>query len=74
MAIDGETCEANEMCPAFSAVAQQEEKGAIQTALALYICDVCEYTVEGEAPNMCPVCGASKDKFSKFESDRAQSG
>ncbi|MEM2970237.1 MAG: rubrerythrin family protein [Candidatus Bathyarchaeia archaeon] len=32
----------------------------------IYICDICGYTVEGEAPSRCPVCGASKDKFRKF--------
>jgi len=32
----------------------------------VYICDNCGYTVEGEVPNRCPVCGASKDKFRKF--------
>jgi len=32
----------------------------------MYICDVCGYTVENKAPNTCPVCGASKDKFRKF--------
>ncbi|MBS7636723.1 rubrerythrin family protein [Candidatus Bathyarchaeota archaeon] len=32
----------------------------------IYICDTCGYTVEGEAPNRCPVCGASKEKFRKF--------
>ncbi len=30
------------------------------------ICDSCGYTVEGEAPNRCPVCGATKEKFRKF--------
>jgi len=32
----------------------------------VYICSVCGYTVEGEAPDTCPVCGASKEKFVKF--------
>ena len=32
----------------------------------VYICDSCGYTVEGEAPNRCPVCGATKEKFRKF--------
>jgi rubrerythrin len=32
----------------------------------IYICPVCGYTVEGEAPDSCPVCGASKGKFVKF--------
>jgi len=33
---------------------------------SMYICDSCGYTVEGEAPERCPVCGVSKEKFRKF--------
>ncbi len=29
----------------------------------VHICSVCGYTVEGEAPENCPVCGASRAKF-----------
>lgn len=32
----------------------------------IYICDICGYTVEGELPEMCPLCRAIKDKFRKF--------
>ena len=32
----------------------------------LYICPVCGYTVEGEAPDNCPVCGVNRKKFVKF--------
>ena len=32
----------------------------------VYICGVCGYTLEGDAPQTCPVCGAIKDKFKKF--------
>ena len=32
----------------------------------VYICPVCGYTAEGKAPDSCPVCGVSKDKFVKF--------
>jgi len=28
-----------------------------------YVCSVCGYTAEGEAPEKCPICGATKDKF-----------
>ena len=30
------------------------------------ICDVCGYTVEGEAPDYCPICGAKREKFRVF--------
>jgi rubrerythrin len=32
-----------------------------------YICKVCGYTAEGEAPDTCPVCGAKKMAFYKVE-------
>jgi len=32
----------------------------------VYICPVCGYTVEGEAPEYCPVCGAPRDRFRSF--------
>jgi rubrerythrin len=32
----------------------------------VYICQVCGYTVEGDAPDRCPICGAPKERFKKF--------
>jgi rubrerythrin len=32
----------------------------------IYICEACGWTVEGEAPERCPICGAPRDKFRKF--------
>ncbi|MDY6892147.1 MAG: rubrerythrin family protein [Chloroflexota bacterium] len=32
-----------------------------------YVCDVCGYTAEGEAPEKCPVCGSPKTKFFKVD-------
>jgi rubrerythrin len=32
----------------------------------IQICGVCGHTREGEAPDKCPICGASKDKFVEF--------
>ncbi len=32
----------------------------------VYICPICGYTAEGEAPEYCPVCGAPRDKFKDF--------
>jgi rubrerythrin len=29
----------------------------------IFVCSVCGYTVEGDAPDKCPVCGAKKDRF-----------
>jgi rubrerythrin len=30
------------------------------------VCSVCGYTLEGEAPDVCPVCGAKKEKFTAY--------
>ena len=32
-----------------------------------YVCDVCGYTCENEAPDVCPVCGALAKAFFKSE-------
>jgi rubrerythrin len=33
----------------------------------IYVCQVCGNTVEGEAPDVCPVCAAPKAKFKKID-------
>jgi rubrerythrin len=37
------------------------------TVLDYYVCSVCGYTAEGEAPDECPVCKAQKRAFMKAE-------
>jgi rubrerythrin len=32
----------------------------------VHVCSMCGFTVEGEAPDKCPVCGAPKERFIKF--------
>jgi rubrerythrin len=32
-----------------------------------YVCKVCGYVSDGILPEQCPVCGASKEQFEKFE-------
>jgi rubrerythrin len=32
-----------------------------------YVCDVCGNTVEGQAPDKCPICAASKDHLIKID-------
>ncbi|MEW5825306.1 MAG: rubrerythrin family protein [Candidatus Bipolaricaulota bacterium] len=49
----------------------REAKSKIASAKDLtlglvHICPVCGYTVEGEAPEYCPVCGAKRDVFKTF--------
>ena len=30
-----------------------------------YVCQICGYTVKGEAPDKCPICGSLKNQFKK---------
>jgi len=32
-----------------------------------FVCQVCGNTVEKEAPERCPICGAPREKFKKIE-------
>lgn len=43
------------------------EKGTPVQEKAVYVCQVCGYTVEGEAPEKCPVCGAPLKMFKRIE-------
>ena len=43
------------------------EKGEDLEEKDMYVCPICGYTVEGEAPDECPVCGAKKKVFKKIE-------
>jgi rubrerythrin len=46
---------------------QAEETGEDVTLEAVHICSVCGYTVEGESPERCPLCGVLKGEFKAFE-------
>lgn len=32
----------------------------------IQICSTCGYTIEGDLPDKCPICGATKEKFKTF--------
>lgn len=32
-----------------------------------YVCQVCGYTVAGESPEKCPICGAPRSRFTKVD-------
>jgi rubrerythrin len=36
-------------------------------AADIYVCDICGNTVVGEPPDVCPICGAKHDRFTKVE-------
>jgi rubrerythrin len=43
------------------------ETGGDLSAADIYVCDVCGHTVIGEAPDVCPICGARHEKFTKID-------
>jgi rubrerythrin len=49
----------------FSKATEALKAGKKATATDYYVCSVCGNTIEGEAPEKCPICGAPKTKFSK---------
>ncbi|WP_028844655.1 rubrerythrin family protein [Thermodesulfovibrio thiophilus] len=42
------------------------DKNEDYSAGKVYICPVCGHTVENEAPEKCPVCGAPKSAYKEF--------
>ncbi len=43
------------------------EKGEIPELKSFYVCQYCGNTVEGEAPEVCPICGAPRSMFKLIE-------
>ncbi len=42
------------------------DKGRDLEAFPIHVCTVCGFTMEGQIPDQCPVCGAAKSAFLKF--------
>jgi len=47
----------------YSKALESVKSGSDLPESKIYVCSVCGNTVEGSAPDQCPVCGASQDKF-----------
>lgn len=50
----------------------QEARSSLEQGKALaeqpfFVCQVCGNTVEGEAPDVCPICGAPKKRFKRVD-------
>ncbi len=45
---------------------QAVDNGQDMEFAPIHVCQVCGFTVEGEAPDKCPLCGSPKEKFSRF--------
>ena len=50
----------------FERGAEAVNKNADMDLGAVQVCSVCGYTLEGEAPDNCPVCQAKKEMFKEF--------
>ena len=51
----------------FDAALKKIEKGETIGDKPIYVCQYCGNTVEGEAPEKCPICGAPKRMFKLIE-------
>jgi len=51
----------------FDAALSKVEKGETIAEKAIYVCQYCGNTVEGEAPEKCPICGAPRKMFKLIE-------
>lgn len=49
----------------FSKAVEDLKSGKESTDVDYYVCEVCGNTVEGEAPDRCPICMAPKKRFTK---------
>ena len=60
---------ANEVEKIHAALYQQalDNLDGAKEAYSYYVCPVCGYTVEKEAPETCPVCGAKGKMFKKVD-------
>jgi len=45
---------------------QSVEAGKDAAAQDIWVCTSCGFTMDGQPPDKCPVCGASKERFRKF--------
>jgi rubrerythrin len=50
----------------YQKVKQAVDQGKDVNLGPIQICSVCGYTVEGDAPEKCPICGTTKEKFRDF--------
>jgi rubrerythrin len=50
----------------YAAAKPQAEARQDIAAQDIWVCTACGFTMEGEPPDVCPVCGAKHDKFRQF--------
>ena len=50
----------------FKEAKQLVDSGKDWKQVKVHVCEVCGYTGEGEGPDKCPFCGATKEAFKSF--------
>ncbi len=50
----------------YTAAKQAADANKDIEAKEIWVCTACGFTMEGEAPDICPVCGTKREKFRKF--------
>jgi len=50
----------------YQAAKKVVESGRDIAFMPVHVCSMCGFTMEGEAPEKCPVCGTPRDKFVAF--------
>jgi rubrerythrin len=50
----------------YSQALEKIQEGQDLEKSKIYVCQVCGNTVLGEAPDVCPICGAKKEKFKEI--------
>ena len=51
----------------YSEAARVLDEGGDMPDKPIYVCGICGNTIIGEAPDVCPICGAKKEKFEAVE-------
>ncbi|MCF7874835.1 MAG: rubrerythrin family protein [Candidatus Omnitrophica bacterium] len=51
----------------YSKALESVQSGQDLSPTSIYVCSVCGNTVEGEAPQACPVCGVPASRFSEIK-------
>lgn len=49
----------------YSEALESVKSGSDLPETKVFVCQVCGNTVKGKAPDKCPICGATKDKFTE---------
>jgi rubrerythrin len=50
----------------YTTAGEQVAAGKDASGEELWVCGHCGFTMEGEPPDVCPVCGARRERFVKF--------